>query len=92
MTKRSLVSRALLTAALFSVVTLAQEPEMDIDRNLHPNLAEAQRLVVEANHAIAEAQRDNRYDMRGHAERARQLLAQCNRELKMAAEAANRHR
>jgi len=92
MTKKSLVSRALLTAALFSIVSLAQEPVEDIDPGRHPNLAEAQRLVVQANHAIAEAQKDNRYDMRGHAERARHLLVQVNNELKLAAEAANHPR
>jgi len=92
MTKKSLVSRALLTAALFSIVTLAQEPVEDIDPGRHPNLAEAQRLVVQANRAVAEAQKDNRYDMRGHAERARNLLVQVNNELKLAAEAANHPR
>ena len=89
MTKRSLVSRALLTAALFSVVTLAQEPVVNIDPAIHPNLAEAQRLLVEANAKVAEAQKDNHYDMRGHAEKARQLMVQASHELKEAAEAAN---
>ena len=60
-----------------------------LDAKIHPNLAEAQRLLVEANNRVIEAQRDNRDDMRGHAERARQLMAQASRELKLAAEAAN---
>ena len=89
MNKRTPISRALLAAALFSVVTLAQEPVVNIDAKIHPNLAEAQRLLVEANNRVIEAQRDNRDDMRGHAERARQLMAQASRELKLAAEAAN---
>jgi hypothetical protein len=86
---------AILSAVLFCGVTLAQqpvrdiEPVVDIDNKAHPNLAEAQRLVVQANHYIAEAQKDNRYDMKGHAERARELLAQVNQELKAAAQAAN---
>ncbi|SPF47870.1 hypothetical protein SBA1_790003 [Candidatus Sulfotelmatobacter kueseliae] len=80
---------AILSVLLFCVVIMAQEPVVDIDKNRHPNLAEAQRLVVEANHYIAEAQKDNRYDMKDHAERARQLLVQVNQELKAAAEAAN---
>ena len=80
---------AILSVLLFCVVIAAQEPIVDIDKNRHPNLAEAQRLVVEANHYIAEAQKDNRYDMKGHAEKARQLLVQVNQELKAAAEAAN---
>jgi hypothetical protein len=89
MNKRTLVSRALLATALFSAVTLAQEPVVNINAEIHPNLAEAQRLLVEANNRVAEAQKDNRYDMRGHAERARQFMAQASRELKLAAEAAN---
>jgi len=89
MNKRTLVSRALLAAALFSIVTVAQEPVVNIDAKIHPNLAEAQRLLVEANNRVIEAQKDNRDDMRGHAERARQLMAQASRELKLAAEAAN---
>ena len=87
--KSTLISRGLLAAALFSAVTLAQEPVVNIDAKIHPNLAEAQRLLVEANNRVAEAQKDNRYDMRGHAERARQFMAQASRELKLAAEAAN---
>jgi hypothetical protein len=92
MTKSVHSFAALLTALLFCSLTIAQEPVVDIDRNLHPNLAEAQQHVVEANRFIMEAQKDNRYDMRGHAERARQLLVQVNQELKAAAEAANAHR
>jgi hypothetical protein len=89
MNKKTVVSRALLAAALFSVVTLAQEPVVNIDAKIHPNLAEAQRLLVEANNKVAEAQKDNRYDMKGHASKARQLMAQASNELKQAAEAAN---
>lgn len=80
---------ALLSIVLLCSITLAQEPVVDIDRGRHPNLAEAQRLVVEANHYIREAQKDNRYDMKGHAEKARLLLVQVNDELKAAAQAAN---
>ena len=91
MTKRNLVSRALLSTALFSILMYAQDPMVDIDPKIHPHLAEAQRLVAQANHEVAEAQKDNHYDMKGHAEKARQLMAEVNRELKMGAEAANRH-
>jgi len=89
MNKKTLVSRALLAAALLSVVTLAQEPVVNIDAKIHPNLFEAQRLLVEANNKVNEAQKDNRYDMKGHAEKARQFMAQASNELKLAAEAAN---
>ena len=80
---------ALLAAILLCGVTLAQEPVEDISPKVHPNLAAAQKHVVEANREITTAQKDNRYDMKGHAEKARQLLVEVNNELKAAAEAAN---
>ena len=67
---------ALCTVVLFCAVTMAQEPVVNIDPHRHPNLAEAQRLIVKANDAIAVAQKDNRYDMHGRCTKARQMLAQ----------------
>jgi hypothetical protein len=90
MTKRMQFLTAIWSMVLFCVVTLAQEPVVNVDPHRHPNLAEAQRLMVKANEAIANAQRDNRYDMHGHASKARQLLAQASEEVKAAAEDANR--
>jgi hypothetical protein len=69
----------------FCMVIAAQEPVVDIDRRVHPNLASAQEHIVEANRYIAAAQKENRYDLKGHAEKARQLLAEANRELRAAA-------
>ena len=92
MTRKIRVFTATLSTVLLcgvALVALAQEPVEDINPKNHPYLAQAQRLVVQANHYIAEAQKDNRYDMKGHAEKARQLLAQVNQELKAAANAAN---
>jgi hypothetical protein len=89
MTKKAQVLAAALLVGLFCCISLAQEPVVDISPKVHPNLAAAQRHVVEANREIATAQKDNRYDMKGHAEKARQLLVQVNEELKAAAEAAN---
>ena len=89
MKRKAFAYPALLAALLLCGVTLAQEPVQDINSKIHPNLAEAQRHVVEANRSIAGAQKDNHYDMKGHAERARQLLVEVNHELKAAAEAAN---
>jgi hypothetical protein len=76
-------------ALVLCCVTLAQEPVVDIDAKRQSNLAAAQRLVVEANRYVLAAQKDNRWDMKGHAEKARQLLVEVNRELKAAAEAAD---
>ncbi len=89
MTKKMRVSTAILAAVLLCGISLAQRPVVDISPKVHPNLAEAQRLIVQANDYIARAQKDNRGDMRDHAEKARALLAQANQELKAAAEAAN---
>jgi hypothetical protein len=90
MTKKLRLFQAVLIAALLCGATVAQEPMVDINKNVHPNLAEAQRLIVEANRYILMAQKDNRWDMHGHAEKARDLLGQVNEELKRAAETANR--
>ena len=89
MSKQARVLAAILVTVLFCGITLAQEPAVNISPKLHPNLAQAQHLVAQANQYIAKAQNANHRDMRGHAERARQLLAQANQELKAAAEVAN---
>ena len=89
MTRKLKVLTAILCVVVFCGITLAQDPVMDIDRSRHANLAEAQKHVVEANRCIILAQKDNRGDMQGHAEKARELLVQVNQELKAAAEAAN---
>jgi len=89
MKKKVFALPALLAAVLLCGVTFAQQPLQDIDPKLHANLAAAQHHVVEANNAITTAQKDNNYDMKGHAEKARQLLVEVNNELKAAAEAAD---
>lgn len=89
MIKKTTAFATLMALALFSGVALAQEPVVNIDKNRHPNLAEAQEHIVAANAAIARAQRDNRYDMKDHAEKARQHLAEADRELRAAASTAN---
>ena len=89
MKKKVFAFPVLLAAVSLCGVTFAQEPVQDIDPKMHANLAAAQHHVVEANTAIATAQKANNYDMQGHAEKARQLLVEVNKELKAAAEAAN---
>jgi hypothetical protein len=89
MTKKVQVFTAIFGMVLFCSAMLAQQPVVDIDKKLHPNLAEAQRLVVSASHYVTEAQQGNKYDMNDHAAKAQQLLIQVNQELKAAAEAAN---
>lgn len=70
---------------------IAQNPERDISHGRHPNLAAAQRLTQQAWERILDAQKANEWDMNGHAQKAKDLLDEANRELKLAAEAANRH-
>ena len=67
-------------------------PVEDISGHKHPNLAAAQHLVDQAFNKISAAKQANEWDMDGHAAKAKDLLDQANRELKMAAEAANHHK
>jgi len=76
---------------LVAGMALAQPPERDISPRRHPNLAAAQRLSQQAYEKIVAAQQANEWDMHGHAQKAKNLLDEVNRELKEAAEAANRH-
>ena len=88
--KRARLVSTILSAGLFcSGVTLAQAPVQNINKNKHPNLAQAQSLAVQANNYIITAQKDDRYDMHGHAQKARDLLVQVNQEIKLAAEDAD---
>lgn len=89
MKKKVFAIPAMLATVLLCGITLAQEPVQDIDPNIHPNLAAAQKHVVEANAALQVAQKDNRGDMQGHAEKARYYLVQANIEIKAAASVAN---
>ena len=56
----------------------------------HPNLAAAQRFIEQAVGKIDAAHGANEFDMGGHAAKAKELLAGAFREIKLAAEAANR--
>ncbi|HUA82883.1 MAG TPA: hypothetical protein VMB85_03425 [Bryobacteraceae bacterium] len=56
----------------------------------HPNLAAAQRLCHQAFMRISDAQQANEWDMQGHAAKAKELLDQAEREIRLSAQAANR--
>jgi hypothetical protein len=75
---------------LFGGVVLAQKPAQNVNPNRHPNLAAAQRMTERAFEKIVAAQQANEWDMKGHAQKAKDLLDQANNELKQAALAANR--
>ena len=93
-----MLKRACLFAALAALlfvpgnVSLAQRPKENIGSGRHPNLAAAQRLSEQAWQKIVSAQEANEWDMQGHAQKAKNLLDEANKELKLAAEAANRNR
>lgn len=93
MIKNIVVSTAAAAAAVLTIVACAQpggEPVLNIDPQRHGNLAAAQRLVRDAFDRLTQAQKDNRYNLDGHAARAKELLRQADDEIKLAAEAANR--
>ncbi len=78
-------------SAASSLFAFAQKPARNVSPHRHPNLAAAQRLSQQAFERIVTAQQANEWDMQGHAQRAKDLLDQANRELKQAAGAANRN-
>ena len=75
---------------VFGGVAIAQRPRENVSGARHPNIAAAQRLCQQAWQRIEAAQQANEFDMQGHAQKAKELLDQANRELKLAAETANR--
>ncbi len=77
---------------LAGTAALGQRPRDNVSPHRHPNLAAAQRLSQQAWQRIVAAQEDNEWDMQGHAQHAKDLLDQANKELKLAAETANRNR
>jgi hypothetical protein len=91
MTKTRILSAVFGASLLLGGLAIAQ-PERNVSGARHPNLAAAQRLSQQAFERIVEAQRANEWDMRGHAQKAKELLEQANEELKAAALAANRKR
>jgi hypothetical protein len=91
MSKRNLVLGAALSiGAITGGFLIAQRPDERVGKR-HPNLMAAQHLIDQALGRLGDAQRDNDWDMNGHAARAKELLEQANREIKEAAEAANHH-
>jgi hypothetical protein len=79
-----LLGSVLCLASFAGGVLTAQGPR-------HPNLMAAQDLINRAFDRITAAQAANEFDMGGHAAKAKDLLEQAKREIRLAAEAANRH-
>ncbi len=92
MTKSNVALTAILATALIgSGVALAQKPVDNVSAQKHPNLSAAQHLSQQAWEKISSAQQANEWDMQGHAAKAKDLLDQANKELKLSAEAANKN-
>jgi hypothetical protein len=86
MLTRKLLLGSVLGLGLFaSGVVVGQ----NVNANRHPNLAAAQRMMNNAIQKMDAAQQANEFDMHGHAQKAKDLLAQAFNEVKQAAEAAN---
>jgi hypothetical protein len=77
--------------AFIALSACAQEPVMNVSRERHGNLAAAQESIRVAFDRLSDAQVAHDDELGGHAGRAKDLLRQAAEEVKLAAEAANRH-
>jgi hypothetical protein len=91
LTNRNSLLKLAGTLLLMVGLALAQMPKENVGGR-HPNLAAAQRLSQQAWQKIVAAQEANEFDMQGHAQKAKNLLDEVNKELKLAAEAANHNK
>ena len=91
MTRSKSFVAGLVTLAASAIALFASAaPVVDIDRDRHGNLWAAQKDILAAYQKVDDAQLANNYNLGGHAAKARDLLTQASRELKLAAETANR--
>jgi hypothetical protein len=81
-----------VSCVILTGVAFAQRPKGSVSPSRHPNIAAAQKHCQEAFDRIVAAQRANEWDMKGHAQKAKDLLEHANSELKAAAEAANENK
>jgi hypothetical protein len=97
--KQALMGCALLMALFFAGLAQAQQGQMgggkmgggdSVSGKKHPNLAAAQHHIEEAQQKMDQAQSANEYDLGGHAKKAHELLDEADREIKQAAEFANK--
>jgi hypothetical protein len=89
--KSVVIGAALAVACVFGTSAFAQEaPHVDIGQR-HGNLRNAQENIVAAYDYVSNAQDANDDRLGGHAARAKELLAEANRELRLAANTANSH-
>ncbi len=90
MAKKSLlISGALYTSLVCVATTFAQAPVTNIDPHKHADLAAAQSYIVQAYQRLDAAQHANKNQLGDHAQRAKDLLAQADREIRQAANVSN---
>lgn len=90
--KTKSLAAGIIAVAGSAIVLFAEAPVVNIDQFKHGNLWSAQKDIVAAYEKIGDAQRANRDRLGGHAEKARELLVEADKELKLAAEYANKHK
>jgi outer membrane biogenesis lipoprotein LolB len=90
--QKHILTTAIACALLMGGLALAQRPKENVSAGRHPNMAAAQRLSEQAWQKVVAAQEANEWDMQGHAQKAKNLLDEVNKELKLAAETANRNK
>ena len=89
--KKILVGVAICASFALGAVLFAQQPPVNVGER-HGNMRAAQQLIQQAWQKVDEAQRDNNYNLGGHAGRAKELLSQASEEIRLSADAANSHR
>ncbi len=83
--KKLILAPVLMLAALSTQVYAGPEAG-------HPNIIAAREDAQHAIEKMHAAQVANEYDMGGHAAKAEQLLRDAEKEMKLAAEAANKNK
>jgi hypothetical protein len=91
MMKTRVVVPFVASLLLIGGIAIAEQPAQNVSKGKHPNIAAAQRLTAQAFEKITAAQEANEWDMQGHAKKAKELLDEANKELKQAAQAANKN-
>lgn len=87
--KRLKIATLMAGVLMCCAIVRAQAPYVTVDPQAHGNLSAAQNNIVEAWTAISEAQHANDAHLGGHAGRAKELLAQANQEIQLAADQAD---
>jgi hypothetical protein len=67
-----------------------QKPKVDVSAKKHPNLEAAQVAIGDAWSKLTRAQEAHEFDLDGHAQKAKDALDTANKEIKLAAETANK--